>query len=78
MWVRHVLVPGLTDDDGALGKLRAFLDGLNNVDRVEVLPYHTMGVAKYRKLGVSYPLEGVAPPSPERVENARRILRGRA
>ena len=75
MWVRHVLVPGLTDDDGALGKLRAFLDGLNNVDRVEVLPYHTMGVAKYRKLGVSYPLEGVAPPSPERVENAKRILR---
>lgn len=74
MWVRHVLVPGLTDDDGALGRLRAFLDTLHNVDRVEVLPYHTMGVQKYRKLGVAYPLEGVSPPAKERVENAKNIL----
>ena len=74
MWVRHVLVPGLTDDDGALGRLRAFLDTLHNVDRVEVLPYHTMGVQKWRKLGVAYPLEGVSPPAKERVENAKNIL----
>ncbi len=75
MWVRHVLVPGLTDDDAMLQKLRAFLDSLSNVDRVEVLPYHTMGVQKYRALLRGYPLEGVQPPSPERVENAKRILR---
>lgn len=75
MWIRHVLVPGLSDDDAALGKLRTFLDSLSNVDKVEVLPYHTMGVQKYRKLGISYPLEGVQPPSAERVENAKRILR---
>ena len=74
MWVRHVLVPGLTDDGGALGRLRAFLDTLHNVDRVEVLPYHTMGVQKWRKLGVAYPLEGVSPPAKERVENAKNIL----
>lgn len=74
MWIRHVLVPGLTDDDGALRELRAFLDTLECVERVEVLPYHTMGVQKYRALGRAYPLEGVRPPSPERVDNAKRIL----
>ena len=50
MWIRHVLVPGITDDDGALMRLRAFLDTLKNVEKVEVLPYHTMGVPKYKKL----------------------------
>ncbi|HJA94810.1 MAG TPA: pyruvate formate lyase-activating protein [Firmicutes bacterium] len=74
MWIRHVLVPGLTDDDGALRELRTFLDTLECVERVEVLPYHTMGVQKYRALGRAYPLEGVQPPSPERVDNAKRIL----
>lgn len=77
MWIRHVLVPGITDDDGALMRLRAFLDTLKNVEKVEVLPYHTMGVQKYKKLGIPYSLEGVQPPAKERVENARRILTDR-
>ena len=74
MWIRHVLVPGLTDDDHALRRLRAFLDTLATVERVEVLPYHTMGVQKYRAMDGYYPLEGVQPPSKERVDNAKRIL----
>ena len=77
VWIRHVLVPGLTDDDGALRRLRAFIDTLSNVERVEVLPYHTLGAFKYEKLGIDYPLRGVEPPTAERVENARRILCGR-
>lgn len=76
VWIRHVLVPDITDDDGALRALKAFLDTLTNVEKVEVLPYHTMGVNKYEKLGIAYPLAGVKAPSRERVENARRILRG--
>lgn len=76
VWIRHVLVPDVTDDDGALRALKAFLDTLTNVEKVEVLPYHTMGVNKYEKLGIAYPLAGVKAPSRERVENARRILRG--
>lgn len=76
VWIRHVLVPDVTDDDGALRALKAFLDTLANVEKVEVLPYHTMGVNKYEKLGIAYPLAGVKAPSRERVENARRILRG--
>ena len=75
MWVRHVLVPGLTDDDAALVRLRGFLDTLANVERIEVLPYHTMGVQKYRAAHAPYPLEGVSAPAAERVDNAKRILR---
>lgn len=74
VWIRHVLVPGITDDDGALRRLRKFIDTLDTVERVEVLPYHTMGEAKYEKLGIGYPLKGTPTPTKERVENARRIL----
>ena len=74
MWIRHVLVPGITDDDGALLRLKAFIDGLKTVEKVEVLPYHTLGIAKYRALGMEYPLEGVRPPDKERVQNARMTL----
>ncbi len=74
MWIRHVLVSGLTDDDGALMRLRAFLDTLDTVEKVEVLPYHSMGEIKYEKLNSDYCLKGTAPPARERIENAKRIL----
>lgn len=74
MWIRHVLVPGVSDFDEDLEELSRFIGGLDTVEKVEVLPYHTLGRFKYDELGISYPLEGVAPPTPERVENARRIL----
>ena len=73
-WIRQVLVPGITDSDETLQKTRAFIDGLSCVERVEVLPYHTMGTVKYEKLGLKYPLEGLEPPTKERVLNAKRIL----
>lgn len=74
MWIRQVLVPGYTDDDGSLSRTRAFIDTLQTVEKVEVLPYHTMGAVKYEKLGLEYPLKGVESPSKERVQNAKRIL----
>jgi len=74
IWIRHVLVPGLTDDDELLHKTRAFIDALQNVQRVEVLPYHTLGVYKWQELGLAYPLEGVKPPTEERIKNAEKIL----
>lgn len=73
-WIRHVLVPDLTDDDESLYKLKEFIDGLKTVEKVEVLPYHTMGEVKYEKLGIAYPLKGVQPPVKARIENARKIL----
>ena len=77
VWIRHVLVPGVTDFDEDLKGLRAFLDGLSNVERVEVLPYHSMGESKWERLGIPYTLSGTEPPSEERTANARTILGAR-
>lgn len=74
MWIRHVLVPERNDKDEYLIKLRGFIDTLDTVDKVEVLPYHTLGVHKWQTLGIPYELEGIDPPSKERVANARKIL----
>lgn len=78
VWIRHVLVPGITDDDAYLHRTRDFIASLDNVERVEVLPYHTLGTFKYAELGIPYSLEGVQPPTPERVRRAEAILRGEA
>ncbi len=76
IWIRYVLVPGITDDDGYLQKTRDFIASLRNVEKVEVLPYHPIGEYKWQKLGIPYTLQGVESPSAERVKNAERILRG--
>lgn len=74
-WIRHVVVPTLTDDDARLHALAAHISRYTCVERVEVLPYHTMGVHKYEALGIPYPLDGVEPLSRERTDNARAIFR---
>ena len=74
IWIRHVLVPGITDNDEYLTKTRDFIRTLSNVERVEILPYHGLAVNKYKDLGIPYPLEKTESPTQERVENARRIL----
>lgn len=74
MWVRYVLVPGITSHEEDIKKLREFLDTLRTVEKVEVLPYHTMGVPKYKQLGIPYPLDGVKVPSKEQIELAKAIL----
>lgn len=74
VWIRHVLVPGLTDIDDHLTRLGEFVKTLKNVDKFEVLPYHTMGEFKWRELGIPYQLEGVKPPTKERVQNAKNLM----
>lgn len=74
MWIRHVLVTGITDDDAYLYRLKEFIATLKTVKKVEVLPYHSMGEAKYEKLGINYPLKGLQPPTADRIKNARQIL----
>ena len=74
VWIRHVLIPKITDDDVYLKRLREFINSLNNVERVEVLPYHVLGVAKWEELQIDYPLADTLPPTKERIENANRIL----
>lgn len=74
VWIRHVLVPQRSDYDEYLIRLNSFIQTLTNVKKVEILPYHTMGKYKWDELGIPYPLEGINPPTDERVENAKKIL----
>lgn len=74
VWIRHVLVPGVTDFDEDLKKLAEFIGELKNVKKVEVLPYHTLGKFKWENLGIPYTLEGIRAPEDERIENAKSIL----
>ncbi|WP_281519789.1 pyruvate formate-lyase-activating protein [Acidaminococcus timonensis] len=75
IWVRQVLVPGYTDNPASLQRTREFLDTLTNVQRVEVLPYHNMGLYKWEELGIPNQLKDVEPPTEEQVDAARKILR---
>lgn len=74
MWIRHVLVPDLTDDEEGLRQLDEFIRSLNGVRRVEILPYHTLGVSKWHDLGIKYPLEDAVAPTPEQTKKAEDIL----
>ena len=78
IWVRHVVVPGITDSKEEWDQLGAILAELPNVKALEVLPYHTMGVAKYHELGIPYPLEGVPALDRQTAVHARQeILKAR-
>lgn len=74
VWIRYVLVPGINDDDESLHRYRAFLDTLDNVERVEVLPYHSLGVYKWEQLGIPYTLKEVEPPTEESLRHVRKML----
>lgn len=76
MWIRQVLVPGLTDDENDLKHTREWINTLKTVERVEVLPYHTLGKPKYEKLGLSYPLGDTPIPTREQIDKAKAILIG--
>jgi pyruvate formate lyase activating enzyme len=74
VWIRHVLVPGVTDGNEDLTQLGEFIGHLKNVSKLEVLPYHKLGVYKWEALGLEYPLKGVEPPGEDKVEHAYRLL----
>ena len=74
MWIRHVLVPGYTDDENDLIRLRDFVKSLKTVQRFEVLPYHTLGVFKWENLGIPYSLSDVMPPDRDQIKRANDIL----
>ncbi|MEW9111254.1 pyruvate formate-lyase-activating protein [Cytobacillus gottheilii] len=74
VWVRHVLVPTISDSEEDLLNLGRFISTLNNVKKVEVLPYHKLGVYKWEALGLDYPLKDIEPPSEEVAEWAYQLL----
>lgn len=74
MWVRYVLVPGLTDDFEEIEELALFLSKLKNIERIEILPFHKMGEYKWKELGYEYKLKTTKPPSEETIEKAKQIF----
>ena len=74
MWVRHVVVPGITFNPEYLKQLGQFLAGLNNIKALDVLPYHDMAIPKYENLGIDYPLKGVLPLTKEQALEARGYI----
>lgn len=74
MWIRQVLVPGITDDEQDLLKLKEFLSSLNNIKKIEFLPYHDLGKFKWEKMQKTYPLENVRTATIEDVQRATKIL----
>ena len=76
VWVRYVLVPGLTDDVEDIGRIAAFVAGLGNVERVDVLPFHPMGKYKWQQLGIPYALADTPTPSNDLVERVCDVFRG--
>ena len=74
VWIRHVVVPKITDSPVHLEKLGSFIGGLSNLKALDVLGYHTLGVGKYKELGIPYPLEDIPQASAEEVAKAKKII----
>lgn len=74
IWIRQVIIPGITDDENDLIRLKEFLQTLKTVEKIELNPYHTLGVYKWEDLGLEYPLKGVRQANTEDIERAKRIL----
>lgn len=74
VWIRHVVVPGITYDDERLRQLASYLKGYTVIERVEILPYHTMGAVKYEALGLDYRLRDVPALTPEQAGHARSFF----
>ena len=74
MWIRHVVVPTITDDDTYLYKLGYFIGQFHNIKALDVLPYHTMGKAKYEQLGMEYPLDGIPAMDKNKVIDKKQVI----
>lgn len=77
VWIRHVIVQGITDDIDEIEKLAEYVSTLKNVEKVEILPYHKMGVYKYDALGIPYKLKGINPPDTKKIEEIKEVFRKR-
>ena len=74
MWIRQVLVPGITDNRQDLLNLKSFIESLKTVEKIEILPYHTLGKYKWDNLGLKYELEGIPSATDEDVKRVKNIL----
>ena len=75
MWIRHVVVPGLTDGEEHIKALNEYIKDIPNVEKVELLPYHLLGVNKYETMGIPYKLEGVEAMDKEVCEGYKKLIK---
>lgn len=74
LWIRIVYIPGITDKDGAFDKYKEFIKELNSMQKIEVLPYHEMGVYKWKELNIEYPLKNIRIPTKEECQKIEAFL----
>lgn len=74
-WLRYVIVPGYTDDEESAHLLGQFIQDMDNIEKIELLPYHKLGAHKWEAMGETYPLDGVNPPSKETMDNIVEVLK---
>lgn len=74
MWLRFVLVPTINDSDGIIDRWKSFANSLKSVSKIEVLPYHKLGIDKYKKLGIEYRLKDIPEPTKELIDKVRNEL----
>ncbi len=74
LWLRYVLVPTINDNEKTLINWKNFANNLHNVKKIEVLPYHKLGLEKYKALGLEYKLKDIKEPTKEQIEQAKNIL----
>lgn len=72
VWIRHVVIPGLTDGDIHIDKLKEVIDEFSNVEKVELLPYHTLGINKYKEMGIKYKLKNIKPMDETKVKKLEK------
>lgn len=75
IWIRQVLIPGITDDKKDLLEFKKFINSLNTVEKIELLPYHSIGKYKWEQLGYKYDLEGIPDATDEDIIRAKEILK---
>lgn len=75
VWIRHVIVPGFTDSKEHILKLKEIIRTIKNVDKIELLPYHTLGENKYETMGIAYPLKGLSPMDKNKVKELEIFLK---
>ena len=74
VWIRQVIVPGITDDEKDLLKLKKYLSTLKNIQKIELIPYHELGKYKWEELGFKYDLEDIKPATSEDIKRVKKIL----
>ena len=74
MWIRHVIVPDLTDSEEELINIKKFISTLNYVERIELLPYHSLGIHKWENLGLDYKLKDAKSPTDDEMKRAKKIM----